>query len=158
MRKLLVLCLVVFLVSCKDKDKDATVDPDFAQGFVGSYTTTTIDGNVTTVQDWDITSTEKNVLAINYTKNVKVTASGTSVTFVQIFPLVDVKATAADSFTIDEVVDVQQTTSTTLRQRLQGVATKVTNAAGNAQLNITIDYTTASNGEKSEAYLEFKKK
>ncbi|WP_159473664.1 hypothetical protein [Dyadobacter sp. 3J3] len=158
MKKLLVLCLMVFFVSCKDKDKDAVVDPDFAQEFVGSYSTTTVDGNVTTVQDWDITSTEKNVLAINYTKNVKVTASGTSVSFVQIFPLIDIKATAADSFTIDEVVDVQQTTPGTLRQRLQGVATKVTNAAGKAQLNITIDYTNSATGAKEESYLEFKKK
>lgn len=158
MRKLLVLCLIVFLVSCKDKDKDAVVDPDFAPGFVGSYTTSTVDGNTTTVQDWDITTTEKNILAINYTKSIKVAVSGTVITAVQIFPLVSVKATAADSFTIDEVVDVQQTTSTTLRQRLQGVATKVTNAAGKAQLNITLDYTTSSTGAKEEAYLEFKQK
>lgn len=158
MRKLLVLCLIVFLVSCKDKDKDAVVDPDFAPGFVGSYSTTTVDGIITTIQDWDITTTEKNILAINYTKNVKVTTSGTTVSFVQIFPLINVKATAADSFTIDEVVDVQQTTSTTLRQRLQGVATKVTNSSGKEQLNITIDYTNSSTGEKSESYLEFKKK
>lgn len=158
MRKLLVLCLIVFLVSCKDKDKDAAVDPDFAPGFVGSYSTTTVNDITTTVQDWDITTTEKNVLAINYTKSIKVAVSGTIITAVQIFPLVSVKATAADSFTIDEVVDVQQTTATTLRQRLQGVATKVTNAAGNTQLNITIDYTTSSTGKKEEAYLEFKKK
>lgn len=158
MRKLLVLCLIVFLVSCKDKDKDAEVDPDYAPGFVGSYTTTTIDGNETTFQDWDITNTDKNLLAINYTKTTRVAASGTTVSFVQIYPLIEVKVTAEDSFTIDEVVDVQQTTTPALRQRLEGTATKVTNSAGNAQLDITIKYTNSATGESNEKYLEFKKK
>jgi hypothetical protein len=158
MRKLLVLCLIVFLVSCKDKDKDADVDPDYAPGFVGSYTTTTVDGNETTIQDWDVTNTDKNLLAINYTKTTKLAASGTTVTFVQIYPLVDVKVSAEDSFTINEVVDVQQTTTTALRQRVEGTATKVTNSAGNAQLDITIKYTNSVTGESYDKYLEFKKK
>lgn len=158
MRKLLALCLIIFLVSCKDKDKGSEVDPDYAPGFVGTYSTTTVDGNTTTIQDWDIKATDKNVLAINYNKSIKVSVSGTVLTAVQIFPLVSVKATAADSFTIDEVVDVQQTTTTTLRQRLQGTATKITNASGVAQLNITIKYTTSSTGATEETYLEFKKK
>ncbi|MBE9461281.1 hypothetical protein ACFP1I_20845 [Dyadobacter subterraneus] len=158
MRKLLVLCLIVFLVSCKDKDKDAVVDPDFAPGFVGSYSTTTIDGITTSVHDWDITSTEKNVLAIKYTKSSKITVSGTIVPLVQIYTLTAVKATAADSFTIDEVVDVDQTTAVALKQRLLGTATKVTNAAGNAQLNITLEFTNSVTGVKEQVYLEFKKK
>lgn len=158
MKKLLVLCLFVFLVSCKDKDKDADVDPDYAPGFIGSYTTSTVDGNITTMQDWDITNTDKNLLAINYTKTTVVAASGTTVTFVQIYPLIDVKVTAEDSFTIDEVVDVQQTTTPALRQRLEGTATKVTNATGIAQLDITIKYTNSATAASEEKYLEFKKK
>jgi hypothetical protein len=158
MRKLLVLCLIVFLVSCKDKDKEAGVDPDYAPGFVGSYSTSTVDGNETTIQNWDITTTDKNLLAINYTKTTKVATSGTTVEFVQIYPLVDVKVKGEDTFTINEVVDVQQTTSTPLRQRVEGEAKKVTNSAGNAQLDITIKYTNSATGESYDKYLEFKKK
>jgi len=158
MRKLLVLCLFVFLVSCKDKDKEAGVDPDYAPGFVGSYSTTTVDGNETTIQNWDITNTDKNLLAINYTKTTRLAAAGTTVDIVQIYPLVDVKVNGEDTFTINEVVDVQQTTSKPLRQRVEGEAKKTTNSAGNAQLDITIKYTDSSSGASYEKYLEFKKK
>lgn len=158
MRKLIALCLIVFLVSCKDKDKDSTVEPDYAPEFVGIYTTTTVNGIETTVQEWDITNTDKNVLAINYTKSIKVSTSGTTLTAVQIWKIKDAKVTAADSFTLDEVIDVEQTTPGKLTQKLQGTAMKVTNAAGVNQLNITIKFTNAGDSKVTEDYLEFKKK
>jgi hypothetical protein len=157
MKKLLVFCLFIFLVSCKDKDKDSAVDPDYAPAFVGTYNTATVDGNTTTIQNWEVINTDKNILAINYTKTTKVSVSGTEATIVQVFPLVDVKVTAEDSFTINEVVDVKQNTPGELRQKLEGTATKVTNGTGAAQLNITIRYTTSSTGKAEEKYLEFKK-
>lgn len=158
MRKLLVLCLIVFLVSCKDKDKDSVVDPDYAPAFAGVYTTTTIDNSTTTiVHQWEVTNTAKNLLAINYTKSIKVSVSGTVLTAVQIYKLANVEVTAEDSFTIGETVDVEQTTSDAFKAKLEGVATKVTNSSGNAQLNITLKITNTNTGSQDEGYLEFKK-
>lgn len=158
MRKLIVLCLVVLLVACKDKEKDSPVTPDYAPAFVGNYSTTTVDGGTTTVQDWEITTTDKNILAINYTKSIKVTVSGTVIPDVQIRKVKEAKVTAEDSFTIDEVVDVTRTGGDVIQQKLSGVATKVTNAAGATQLNITLKWVNTANNQSGEDYLEFKQK
>ncbi|MCF2443194.1 hypothetical protein L0657_04425 [Dyadobacter sp. CY345] len=158
MRKLFVLCLIVLFTSCKDKDDSSTPEPDYAPEFAGNYSTTTVVGNETTIQDWVITNTDKNTLAIDYTKSIRVSTSGTTLTAVQIRKLKDVKVTAADSFTINEVVDVEQTTPGTLTQKLEGTALKVTNGTGMPQLNITIKFTNAGGGAPVEEYLEFKQK
>ena len=158
MRKLFVLCLVVLLVACKDKEKDAPVEPDYAPTFVGTYSTTTVDGGTTAVQEWDVTNTDKNILAINYTKSIKVSASGTVITDIQSRVIKEAKVTAEDSFTIDEVVDVTRTSGEGLKQKLSGVATKVTNASGVVQLNIKLQWANTTTSGSGEDYLEFKKK
>ena len=158
MRKLFVLCLIVLFTSCKDKDNDSTPEPDYAPEFAGAYSTTTVVGNTTTVQDWVVTNTDKNILAIDYTKSIKVNTSGTTLTAVQIRKLKDVKVTSADSFTINEVVDVEQTTTGSLTQKLEGTATKISNAAGTPQINVTIKFTSSGGSAPEEEYLEFKKK
>ncbi len=158
MRKLIVLCLVVLLVACKDKEKDAPVEPDYAPAFVGTYSTTTVDGGTTTVQDWEVTNTDKNVLAINYTKSIKVSVSGTVITDIQIRKIQEAKVTAEDSFTIDEVVDVTRTGGDVLKQKLSGVVAKVTNASGVVQLNVTLKWANTTTSGSGEDYLEFKKK
>jgi len=158
MRKLFVLCLIVLFTSCKDKDNDSTPEPDYAPEFAGTYSTTTVEGPITTVQDWVITNTDKNLLAIDYTKSIKVTVSGSTLTEVQIRKLKDVKSTSADSFTINEIVDVEKTSSGALTQKLEGNATKIANAAGIPQINVTVKFTTSGTGKVEEEYLEFKKK
>lgn len=158
MRKLIVLCLVVLLVACKDKEKDAPVEPDYAPAFVGTYSTTTVEGGNTTVLDWEITNTDKNTLAINYTKSIKISVSGTVITDIQSRPIKEAKVTAEDSFTIDEVVDVTRTGGEALKQKLSGVATKVTNASGVVQLNIKLQWANTTTSGSGEDYLEFKKK
>lgn len=158
MRKLLVLCLIVLFTSCKDKDDSSTPEPDYAPEFAGTYSTTTVEGPVTTIQDWLITNTDKNVLAIDYTKSIKVTVSGSTLTEVQIRKLNDVKATSAESFTINEIVDVEKTSPGALAQKLEGTATKITNSAGVPQINVTLKFTTSGTGNVEEEYLEFKKK
>lgn len=158
MRKLFVLCLIVLFTSCKDKDNSSTPEPDYAPEFAGTYSTTTVAGIETTVQDWVVTNTDKNILAIDYTKSIKITTSGTTLTAVQIRKLKDVKVTSADSFTINEVVDVEQTTQGALTQKLEGTAAKITNASGTPQINVTIKFTNSGGGAPTEEYLEFKKK
>lgn len=158
MRKLFVLCLIVLFTSCKDKDNGSSPEPDYAPEFAGTYSTTTVEGAVTTIQEWVITNTNKNLLAIDYTKSIRVTVSGSTLTDVQIRKLKDVKVTSAENFEIDEIVDVEKTTSGTLTQKLEGKATKITNAAGVPQINVTVKFTTSGTGNTEQEYLEFKKK
>lgn len=158
MKKLIFCCLVVFMGSCKDKEEEVEPAVDLAPAFVGNYTTTTIDGNTTVYHEWAVTSDTKNKLAIAYIKNVEVSAVGTTLTFKQEYALANVVPTAEDSFKIDEVVDVVQSTGTPLKQRVEGIATKVINPAGVQQLNITLKLTNSGTNVATEEYLEFKKK
>jgi len=158
MRKLLVLCLIVLFASCKDKDKDSAPDPDYAPELVGNYSTLTVEPNLSITQDWEVTDIDKNLLAITFTKTNKVTASGSSVSFVQIYKLKDVKVTGQGTIAIDEVVDVEQTLPDKLQQKVQGVGTLVTNSAGNPQINITLKFSNTAKSDTYENYLEFKKK
>jgi len=56
------------------------------------------------------------------------------------------------------VVDVEQTTTGSLTQKLEGTATKISNAAGTPQINVTIKFTSSGGSAPEEEYLEFKKK
>ncbi|WP_138479180.1 hypothetical protein [Dyadobacter bucti] len=158
MKKLIFCCLVVLMGSCKDKEKEVEPEVDLAPEFVGNYITTTVDGNTTVHHEWAVTSDTKNKLAIAYIKNVEVSTSGTTLTLKQEYALANVVPTAEATFKIDEVVDVVQSTGTPLKQKVEGIATKVINSAGVQQLNITLKLTNSSTNVATEDYLEFKKK
>lgn len=158
MKKLIFLCVVVFLGSCKDKKEEVTPESDYTSEFIGNYWTNTIDGAASTSQTWEVSSPAKNQLRIIYSKNIEVKAAGTTLTLVQNYNLVNVQTTAYDSFTINEVVDVEQSNGLPLKQKVEGVSTKVINASGVPQINITLKLTDSATGQSTEEYLEFKKK
>lgn len=159
MKKLIFCCLVILMGSCKDKNKDVEPEPDFAPEFVGKYETTTVAPSIVTKQAWDVTVKEKNQLNILYNKNTEVKVPGTSITLDQEYSLVNVKSTSKDVFEINEVVDVKQSNGKPLQQKVQGIATKVVNASGVVQINITIKTSDPGTGSVAlEEYLEFKKK
>ncbi|SKB43818.1 hypothetical protein [Dyadobacter psychrophilus] len=158
MKKLIFCCLVVLMGSCKDKNDDPEPEVDYAPEYVGSYGTLVVDGPTSVQNDWVITATGKNQLKIVYTRNIHVEIAGAEVDVVQEYNLVDVKSTK-DSFTINETVDVIQSTGKPLRHLVTGLATKVAGASGEPQLNTNIKLADPSNGKSSyEGYLEFKKK
>ena len=158
MKKLIFCCLVVLMGSCKDKNDDPEPEVDYAPEYVGSYGTLVVDGPTSVQNDWVITATGKNQLAIVYTRNIHVEIAGTEVDVVQEYSLVDVQTTK-DSFTINETVDVKQDNGKPLRHLVTGMATKVAGASGVAQLNTNIKLADPANGKTSyEGYLEFKKK
>ncbi|GGB78560.1 hypothetical protein [Dyadobacter sediminis] len=158
MKKLIFLSLVVFMGSCKDNKEEVTPESDYTSEFIGNYWTNTIDGPASTRQEWEVSSPAKNQLRIIYSKNIEVKAAGTTLTLVQNYNLVNVQTTAYDSFTINEVVDVEQSNGKPLKQKVEGVSTKVINASGIPQINITLKLTDSETGASSEEYLEFKKK
>ncbi|WAC09271.1 hypothetical protein [Dyadobacter pollutisoli] len=159
MKKLIFCCLVILMGACKDKNKDVEPEPDFAPEFVGKYETTTVAPSIVTKQAWDVTVKEKNQLNILYNKNTEVKVPGTSITLDQEYSLVNVKSTSKDVFEINEIVDVKQSNGKPLQQKVQGIATKVVNAAGVPQINITIKFSDPGTGAVAlEEYLEFKKK
>jgi hypothetical protein len=159
MKKLIFCCLVVLMGSCKDKNKDVEPETDFAPEFVGKYETTTVAPSIVTKQAWDVTVTGKNQLNIVYNKNLEVKVPGTSITLDQEYTLVNVKSTSKDIFEINEVVDVKQSNGKPLQQKVEGIATKATSAAGVPQINITIKLSDPGTGSvATEEYLEFKKK
>jgi hypothetical protein len=159
MKKLVFCCLVILMGSCKDKNKDVEPETDFAPEFVGKYETTTIAPSIVTKQAWDVTVKDKNQLNILYNKNTEVKVAGSSITLDQEYSLVDVKSTSKDVFEINEVVDVKQSNGLPLQQKVEGIATKVLNAAGAPQINITIKMSDPGSGSvATEEYLEFKKK
>ena len=144
--------------SCKDDDdKTPEPDPDFTTEFVGNYATKTADSVSATNHLWEVTAKAKNQLGILYTKNITVTISGLEQTGFQKYTLINVVPSSKDAFTINEVVDVEQSNGKPLKQKVEGIATKVTNSAGKAQLNITVKLTNAANSAATEEYLEFKK-
>ncbi|MEO6284227.1 MAG: hypothetical protein ABIN80_01910 [Dyadobacter sp.] len=159
MKKLIFCCLVVLMGSCKDKSKDVEPETDFAPEFVGKYETTTIAPGTVAKQAWDVTVKEKNQLNILYNKSSEVKVAGSSVTLDQEYSLVNVKTTSKEVFEINEVVDVKQSNGKALQQKVEGIATKTTNAAGVPQINITIKMSDPGTGSvATEEYLEFKKK
>ncbi|MCE7063641.1 hypothetical protein [Dyadobacter sp. CY326] len=158
MKKLIFCALVIFMGACKDKDDDVAPEVDYAPEYVGAYATTTINGPTTVNEDWTITVLGKNKLAIAYIRTIKIAIAGTSVTVVQEYPLSDVHSDK-DGFTINETVNVKQSTGEPLKHKVEGVATRVAGASGVAQLNINLKIADPSNGKASyEGYLEFKKK
>lgn len=158
MKKLIFCCLVVLMGSCKDKEDDVEPEVDYAPEYVGSYGTLVVDGPTSVQNDWVITATGKNHLAIVYTRNIHVEIAGTEVDVVQEYNLKDVKTTK-DSFTINETVDVKQDNGKPLRHVVTGIATRAAGASGVAQLNTNIKLADPDNGKTSyEGYLEFKKK
>ncbi|QRR01002.1 hypothetical protein [Dyadobacter sandarakinus] len=158
MKKLIFFCLVIFMGACKHDDEAVTPEFDFAPEFTGNYWTTTIDGPTTINHDWVVTPLVKNQLGIVYTKVVKVTAAGTVLTLNQKYTLVNVVPSTADTFTINETVDVEQDNGVLLRQKVEGVATKIVNGSGIPQINITLKLTNTASNASTEEYLEFKKK
>ena len=157
MKKLIFCCLVIFMGACKDKD-DVEPEVDYAPEYVGSYGTLVVDGTTTTQNDWTITTSGKNRIGIVYVRNIKVSIAGTSFTIVQEYNLTDIE-TGKDSFSINQTVDVKQSTGGPLKHKVEGIAAKSTGANGMTQLNINMKISNPSSGEASyEGYLEFKKK
>ena len=158
MKKLIFCCLVVLMGSCKDKDENVEPEQDFAPEFVGKYETTTVVPNTVFKQTWEVAATDKNKLNIIYIKNTEVAAAGTTLELIQEYNLVDVKTTNQDVFEISETVDVKQSNGKPLQQKVEGIGTRVVNAAGVPQVNITIKLTETGKNTSTEEYLEFKKK
>lgn len=158
MKKLIFCCLVVLMGACKDKE-DPEPEVNYATGFVGVYTTTTVENGATSNHKWEITTETTNQLNIKYTKDSEITFSGNKITLTQEYPLVAVKATGEDAFQINEKVDVKQSTNVALSQRVSGDGVRVVNSNGVQQLNITLKFSESSTGVANfEQYLEFKKK
>lgn len=159
MKKLIFCCLVVLMGACKDDKKDPEPEVDYAKDMVGVYETTTVEGGVSSNHKWEVTTESKNQLSIKYTKNTQISVPGSTIPLTQEFPLVAVKATAQDTFEINEKVDVTQSIGGALNVRLSGIGTRVVNAGGVAQINITLKFSESSAGAANvEQYLEFKKK
>jgi hypothetical protein len=158
MKKLIFCCLVVLMGSCNNKKEDVEPEADFAPEFAGNYETTTLIPNTVFKQSWEVTVKEKNQLGILYIKNTEVTVAGTQVKLEQKYDLITVKTTGKDVLEIDETVSVTQSNGLPLQQRVQGVGTKVMNAEGRPQINITLKLTDTTTGSGTEEYLEFKKK
>ncbi len=159
MKKLIFCCLVLLMGACKDDKKDPEPETDYATSFVGVYETTTVEGGITTNYNWDISTEAKNQLSVKYTKQTKVTVSGTVITLTQEYPLVAVKTTAQDTFEVNEKVNVTQSTGEALNVRLSGIGTRIVNGSGVQQINITLKTSEASTSlPNEEVYLEFKKK
>lgn len=157
MKKFIFCCLVIFMGSCKnDDDNTNEPDPDYATEFVGSYTTKTADAITATDHLWEVTTLAKNQLGIVYTKTITSTVSGLVLKGTQTYNIINAVTTANDSFTINESVEVTQSTGTPLKQKVEGVAMKVVDSAG-TKLTITLKLTNASTGVATEEYLEFKK-
>ena len=162
MKKLIFCCLVVLMGACKDKS-ETEPDIDFAPGFAAAYGTNTADGASGASHTWDVTATAKNQLGIGYTRAITGTLQGTPVGLTQTYDLLNVKVNSLDSFTINEEATVKQTVvgttgSTTFKQKVEGVATRVTNSTGVQQLNITLKLTNSTTGVVTQEYLEFKRK
>lgn len=159
MKKLIFCCLVVLMGACKDDKKDPEPEVDYAKDLVGVYETTTVEGGVSSNHKWEVTTETKNQLSIKYTKNSKVSVPGSTFDLTQEFPLVAVKATAQDTFEINEKVDVTQSVGGALNVRLSGIGTRIVNGSGVPQINITLKFSESSTGAANvEQYLEFKKK
>lgn len=158
MKKLIFCCLVVLMGSCKDKNDNVEPETNFTTGFLGSYWTRTANASFATDHAWEVTEIAKNQLGILYTKTNNVTVSGQQFTGTQEYPLVNVVTTTKDSFTINEVVDVKQSTGQALKQKVEGIGEKIAGTNGVEQINITIKMTNVATGVVSEEYLEFKKK
>lgn len=158
MKKLIFCCLVVLMGSCKDKDDKVEPETNFTSDFLGSYWTKTATVNFATDHAWEVTEIAKNQLGILYTKTNNVTISGQQLTGTQEYTLINVVTTAKNVFTINEVVDVKQSTGQALKQKLEGTGEKVVGANGVPQINITMKMTNVATGAVSEEYLEFKKK
>ena len=159
MKKLIFCCLVLLMGACKDDKKDPEPEKDYATSFVGVYETTTVEGGITTNYKWDISTEAKNQLSIKYTKQTKVTVSGTIITLTQDYPMVAVKTTAEDNFEVNEKVNVTQSNGEALSVRLSGLGSRIVNGSGVQQINITLKTSEASTGlPNEEVYLEFKKK
>ena len=157
-KTLIFCCLVVLLGSCKDKEKEVEPDVDFATEFSGNYYTYTAEGTGGTEQLWEVSPIAKNQLKIAFTKNVNATVSGETFTLSQKYNLVNVVANSKDSFTINESVDVEQSNGAVLKQKVEGVGTKVVNSAGVQQINIELKRTNSASGVVTKEYLEFKKR
>ncbi|NIJ53020.1 hypothetical protein [Dyadobacter arcticus] len=158
MKKLIFCCLVVLMGSCKDKDETVEPETDFAPEFAGNYETTTVVQNVAYQHSWQVTTTDKNKLAIVYIKTAAIEIPGTTVDFTQEYNLVDVKTTGKDVFVIDETVDVKQSNEKASRQRVEGTGNMIVNSKGVPQINITVKLTEVGKSTSVEEYLEFKKK
>lgn len=157
MKKLIFCCLVVLMGACKDDKKDPEPEVDHAAGFVGVYATTTV-GTGTSHHEWKVTTEAKNRLSIAYTKKTEISVVGTTLKLTQEYPLTQVKVTGADSFEINEEVDVKQSTGEPLKQKVAGVGTKIVNANGVPQINITMKLVNSATGaSQPDDYLEFKK-
>lgn len=159
MKKLIFCCLVVLMGACKDDKKDPEPEVDYAPSFVGEYETTTVEAGITSRHYWNVTTESKNQLSVKYTKDSEIILSGSRIPVTQEYPLVAVKTTSPDNFEINEKVNVTQTIGGNLNQRLSGIGSRLTNAGGTSQINITIKFSESSSGvNDSEQYLEFKKK
>ncbi|WP_221390948.1 hypothetical protein [Dyadobacter sp. NIV53] len=156
-KKLIFCFLIVLMGACKKDDDKVVPEVDFTSEFIGNYKTQTADAVYSADHLWEVTAVSKNKLGIVYTRNVTATISGIPVKVYQKYALANVTTTAKDSFTINEEVDVEQTGGAALKQKVTGVGTKVTNASGVQQINITLKTTNSSTGVAAEEYLEFKK-
>lgn len=146
--------------ACKDKDKEVDPENNFAAEFVGNYYTLYIDGQILSEHTWDVERLDNNRLKIAYTQNRSTTISGQNVPILtQKWNLTNVTTTSGDQFSINETVDVEQSSGAALKQKVVGVGTKVINASGVQQINIEMALTNTATGvEEKLPYLEFKKK
>lgn len=163
MKKLIFVCLVVFMASCKDKEVDITPDVDYAPEFVGNYWTNTADGNTFTKHRWNIKQLSKNQLELLYNKETTVTVFGTEISSTQSYTLVNVNAMNKDSISINENVEVSEIVNgvpreKALKQKVEGLGIKTISSAGVQQINITLKVTNSETGAvSSQDYYEFKK-
>ena len=132
--------------SCKDKEKEVEPDLDFATEFAGNYWTKTAFDNYETDETWEITAVGKNQISILYNKDIFVNIPGNPITSWTKYTLANIATTSKDSFTINEIVDVQQKDGKALKLKVEGVVTKALNSAGVEQLDVTLKTTDVATG------------
>jgi hypothetical protein len=157
MKKLIIFCLILFLGSCKEQEVVEELDPDYSSNFVGSYSTKTLFDTYNTVEVWDITKLDKNLLAIGYT--IVYNSTGlVNKKYTYIYSLKNVVAKDSATIVINESAD-WDFDGTKLRAKLEGTGKKST-VNGLTMISIGDLKITdlADNKVTTREYLEFKKK
>ena len=155
MRKIIVFCLVVLLVSCKDKEV-VDPNPDLSADFVGNYFTATANDTYNTNEDWVVKRVDKNLLEISY-KVVTNYSKPQPLTLTYVYTLRNVVITNATTLTISESADVDKN-GTMARSKVEGTGVKSV-VSGVTKIGITFKITDlADNKVTTREYLEFKKK
>ncbi|PWJ57326.1 hypothetical protein CLV98_10733 [Dyadobacter jejuensis] len=157
MKKILFCCLVLLMGACKDKNNEPEPDPDYSTEFVGQYGTTTAKDGISTVQTWDVSRVDKNLLGIKYTVAYTITAPGKVFTSTDIYNLDKVVVIDALNFRIDQQALYTDDGFEKIRT-VQGDGVKIRDANGDIKLGITMNLIDQDGSSQSSGYLEFKKK